>query len=183
MKAIKNIIIIVAVGIACLLNADTAQAQMSEYKFNQLFDQAFEYVVDGNHDQAVTILKRLNKADANHAQVSYLYALAKIKTTGASKATESLLENAVKNYDYFHQSGRVEDRSAPVKAWFYLARSYAVNNKYDKAIEAYRNYMSCVPMASIEHKRGIVGKIKMLKRQKLAASGGAVSTTLASKKP
>ena len=46
--------------------------------------------------------------------------------------------------------------------------------KMDAAIAAYRNYMTCIPHASLEHKRDVVQAIKRLKQRQLAlASVGA----------
>lgn len=183
MKTKTNIIIIVAVGIACLLDAGTSQAQMSDYKFKQKFDQAFQFVLEGQHEEAIPVFKQLLKADATHAQVQYLYAVSSIKANHASAFTTELLENAVKQCNHYHETGRVVDRTAPVKAWMYLALSYSAVYEYDKAIEAYRNYMSCIPLASLEHKRGIIASIKKLKRQKLADNSTGVESLLASQKP
>ena len=82
-------------------------------------------------------------------QVQYLYAVCEMKVNHANGNTTNLLENAVKVSSVYHQIGRVQDRTAPVKAWMYLAKSYAEMYDYDKAINAYKNYMSCIPMASL----------------------------------
>lgn len=179
MKTIKSIITIVAVGIACLLNAGTSRAQMSQYKFEQQFDIAFQYVLEGQHKNALPIFERLNKSDGDHAQVQYLYAVCEMKVNHANGNTTNLLENAVKVSSVYHQIGRVQDRTAPVKAWMYLAKSYAEMYDYDKAINAYKNYMSCIPMASLEHKRGVIASIKKLRRQKLADNSTGVTGLLA----
>ena len=170
MKTINNITIIVAVGIACLLDADTSRAQMSEYKFKQQFDIAFQLVLDGQHEEALPIFARLNKADVSHGQVQYLYAVSMMKADRVTNTTAVLLEKAAVVASLYHQVGRVEDKTAPVKVWMYLAKAYESSNAYDKAIDAYRNYMSSIPMASIEHKRGIVASIKKLREEKLAAN-------------
>ncbi|MCF8461431.1 MAG: hypothetical protein K9G46_11965, partial [Flavobacteriales bacterium] len=40
------------------------------------------------------------------------------------------------------------------------------------AIEAYRNYMSCVPLASLDHKMMVINRIKELKNAGFEATNG-----------
>jgi hypothetical protein len=88
--------------------------------------------------------------------------------------TVYVLEKASKNYNFQHQSGRVEDRTAPARAWFYLAEACSETQHKTAAIEAYRNYMSCVPLASMEHKTMVVNRIKELKNAGSVADNGGI---------
>jgi len=86
--------------------------------------------------------------------------------------TVYVLNKAAKNYNFQHQSGRVEDRTAPARVWFFLAEARSQMQHETAAIEAYRNYMSCVPMASIDHKTMVINRIKQLKNTGSEASNG-----------
>jgi len=181
MKTLR-IILAITTTLIVIVYAGKANAQMSEYKFKQQFDKAFEHTLNGEADKAYTILKMLHTADSNHAQVTYLLALNNIKLMGAGFESAEYLKAVVNQTSVYHQTGRVEDRTVPVKAWFYLAKSYENTNEYDKAINAFRNYMSCIQMASLEHKREIVHAIKELRTMKAGESYG-VGNELASQKP
>ncbi|MCB9192348.1 MAG: hypothetical protein H6603_01930 [Flavobacteriales bacterium] len=174
--ALTSTLIVIAI-------AGKANAQMSEYKFKQQFDKAFEYTLNGETEQAQTILQKLHNEDKGHCQVAYLLALNNIKLQGAGKKSASYLEQVVDRISVYHQVGRVEDRTAPVKAWFFLAQSYANTNQYDKAINAYRNYMSCIQLASLDHKREIVEAIKELRAKKLTTGDFGIGHELANQKP
>lgn len=172
MRTNKIISIIVTVVIA--LQISSAQAQMSQYKFNQLFDRAFAQIVEGDLEGAMPILDKLYEADPEHGQVSFLLGMCEAKTGNISLKTEQVLVASAAHYNYTHQRGRVEDRTAPAKVWFYLAEVRAELGHIDEAVNAYRNYMSCIPLASLEHKRDVVQEIKRLKQRQLAlASVGA----------
>jgi hypothetical protein len=181
MKTIR-LILAVAVTLMITIYVGTATAQMSQYKFKQQFDKAFEYTLNGEHQEASSILQRLHKEDENHGQVAYLLALNEIKLNGAGAKSASYLRKVIGKVSYYHQTGRVEDQSVPVKAWLYLAKSLANTNDLDEAVAAYRNYMSCIQLASIEHKREIVNAIKELKARRHVAAYG-IGNELASRKP
>lgn len=164
MRTIKIISILVLSGFIHL----KTQAQMSDYKFNQLFEQAFAQIVDGDLQRAIPMLTKLHLADPGHAQVAYLLGMCQVRSGSATPNTERMLELAAVRFDFYHQSGRVEDRTAPTKVWFYLAQVREQVGKSDAAIAAYRNYMTCIPHASLEHKRSVISEIKRLKNQQLA---------------
>jgi tetratricopeptide (TPR) repeat protein len=145
------------------------QAQMSDYKFNQLFEQAFAQIVDGDLQRAIPTLTKLHLADPEHAQVAYLLGMCQIRSGSVTSDTERMLESAAEHFDHYHQSGRVEDKTAPTKVWFYLAQAREQRGKMDAAVTAYRNYMSCIPQASLDHKRSVISEIKRLKNEQLAA--------------
>jgi tetratricopeptide (TPR) repeat protein len=183
MKAIKNILIAAIVAAAALAQPNVAEAQMSEYKFNQLFDQAFKLTLVEDYQQAFPIWKQLVRADQDHGQVLYFYSVCRTKTGGSTAQNTSALSRAVQKVDYYNQPGRVEDRSAPVKAWYHLAEAYAEREDFDAAVEAYRNYMSCIPLASIDHKREVIDKIKAAKENKKLVDLYGTVSLIANQKP
>lgn len=184
MKTLRNIIT-VAVSVAALFQTTTVNAQMSNYKFAQQFNRGFALIMEGEYERAESIFANLNEHDKAHGQVGYLLGMIQVKTGNVDANTVAVLENASKVYSYVHQRGRVEDKSSPAKSWFYLAKAYEDQAEYSKAIESYRNYMSCIQMASLDHKREIVSAIKKLREiqtEKPSAQNG-LSSELASRQP
>lgn len=157
--------------------ATSSNAQMSQYKFEQIYSIAFQELVSGNYAEAQSLFGMLNKSDSNHAQVQYLLALCRVNTNSQDQTTLGLLQKAAAHYDYYHQSGNVNDRTAPAKVWFLLGEMNAQFGKHAKAVEAYRNYMSCIPLASIEHKRDMILRIAD-SREQIAKVGVAKSASL-----
>ncbi|MCF8465105.1 MAG: hypothetical protein K9G41_09695 [Flavobacteriales bacterium] len=172
MKSIKNLAIVALVFTTGIIKTESAFAQMSDYKFEQLFEQAFELVLEGNHRQAIPMLTKLYDSDGNHGQVQYLLGMCRMNCGMVDAFTVHVLKKASRNYHFQHQSGRVEDRTAPARAWFYLAEACSKTELESAAIEAYRNYMSCIPLASIDHKSMIVARIKALKNAGIEATIG-----------
>lgn len=181
MKTLKNILFAVVV-IAASVQSSTVRAQMSNYRFNQLFNQGFSLVMEAEYEKAETVFARLHKQDETHGQVNYLLGFCKVKQNKFDQSAIQVLASAATTYSYSHQRGRVEDRTAPAKAWFYLAQANAATGNNIAAIEAYRNYMTCIQMASLDHKREIVLAIKKLKNAEADRAIG-VANELASKKP
>ncbi|MBP9150845.1 MAG: hypothetical protein KBF73_01040 [Flavobacteriales bacterium] len=182
MKTLKNIALVALVFTMGIINTETAAAQMSDYKFAQLFDQAFELVLEGNHRQAIPMLTKLYDSDGNHGQVQYLLGMCRMNCGMVDAFTVYVLEKAAKNYSFQHQHGRVEDHTAPARAWFYLAEACSKTQLEAAAIEAYRNYMSCVPLASLDHKTMVINRIKELKNAGSVTDNGG-SGILANLKP
>lgn len=152
-----------------LMNTTGVFAQMSPYKFAQTFNQAFANVVSADYEEALPQLEQLLQNEPEHAQVGYLLAICKRNLNADPSETLSLLRSAVKSYDYYHQHGNVDDRSVPAKAWFLLAEVYSDLGRHKESIDAYRDYMSCIPLASLEHKRSVIELIAA-QRQLLAAN-------------
>lgn len=162
MKAYISIVKGITVGVLIAIT-NTATAQMSQYKFEQIFRMAFQEMVSGNYEGAKPMFEVLNSSDPQHAQVQYLLALCQVNTGSQNRGTLELLQKAVSNYNYYHEHGNVNDRTAPAKAWYLLAELNAQFNRSDKAVEAYRNYISCIPLATKEHKRSVIDKIHELR--------------------
>lgn len=174
---LKGIAIVFSVAITT-----SSHAQMSQYKFDQIYSIAFQELVSGNYAEAESLFGMLNKADSDHAQVQYLLALCQVNTNSQDVTTLNLLQKAAAHYDYYHQSGDVNDRSAPPKVWFLLGAMNAQFGKHAKAVEAYRNYMSCIPLASLEHKRDVILRIAD-SREQIAKVGIEGVSILANLKP
>lgn len=177
MKTLKTILFISTV--AAVMNISTASAQMSPYKFKQQFDIAFAKIVEGNYSEAIPVLEKLHKNDNEHGQVAFLLGMCEVKTNAVTEETVNVLRTASKYFDQFHQRGLVDDRTAPAKVWNYLAKALADQNETKEAITAYRNYMSCIPLASLDHKRDVMYAIRSLKNQLENPNGVMNSRSLA----
>lgn len=178
MKTINHIIHIIL--ISTVFGTTATQAQMSPYKFNQQFDIAFEHLLEGNTKSAADIFQKLHAEDSEHGQVAFLLGLCQFRNGEVTERTFQSLKTACTKYDYYHQRGLANDRTVPASAWLYLAKVSAELGEKQTAINAYRNYMSCIPMASTEHKREVMYAIKALKQK---PSGEGTGSVLASMKP
>lgn len=162
MKAIYIIITTCLIG---AVSVESAQGQMSQYKFNQVFQQAFTQVLVGEYEEAIPVLEKLNTNDPSHAQVAFFLGMSYLKSGENAGAAVEVLEKAIVKCSPYHQLGRVEDKSAPCKTWFFLAEAYAKSGQLSKAVEAYREYMSTIPFATLDSKREIIAKIQSVKKQ------------------
>ncbi|MBI1287788.1 MAG: tetratricopeptide repeat protein [Flavobacteriales bacterium] len=176
METIKNNFKMVA-AFALLVLTTEAYAQMSPYKFAQTFNQAFANVVAADYEEALPLLEQLHQSDPEHAQVGYLLAICRHNLKMEAGGTLPLLLSASKSYNYYHEHGNVNDRSVPAKAWFLLAEVYSELGRHKESIDAYRDYMSCIPLASLEHKRSVIQLIAV-QRQLLAANGSKTRGSL-----
>lgn len=179
MKTLKTISIVIA---TCMFQITASKAQMSQYKFEQLFNEAFSNILETNYEEAIPMLEKLHEADPDHAQVGYFLGMCQVKSQDVTESTVEILRKASAKYDYFQQIGRVEDRTSPANVWFYLAKVYSQQHRFDEAIVAYRTYMSCIPMASIEKKRNVIDAIAEARKQKARWESGS-NSLLASQRP
>jgi len=141
MKTISSILKS-TVTILTMMFGLNVQAQMSDYKFEQQFNKAFELVVTGEIDQAIPLLETLRRADRSHHQVNYLLGMCYVRTGQHLNVSEMLLTIASNNTDQHSQLGMVENRTAPVRTWYYLAEVQFKLGHFRESRDAYRTYMS-----------------------------------------
>lgn len=126
----------------CIVSGLDVQAQMSDYKFEQQFNKAFEFVVIGDIDQAIPLLETLRRSDKSHHQVNYLLGMCYVRTGQHLNVSEMLLTFASNNTDQNSQLGVVECRTAPARVWYYLAEVQFKLGHYRESRDAFRTYMS-----------------------------------------
>ncbi len=184
MKTIVKLFAVLTVGMVGLGASSSAQTQVNQYKFNQLFNQAFSNILAVDYERALPILNRLHQSDESHAQVSYLLAMCYLETEQELTKAVQLLESSLERYDAYHQFGRVEDRTAPFKAWGLLAEAYMKTGRYREAVVTYRTYISTIPWVSIEQKQQIIARIDEAQYQeKYGTATIALVTNLLNEKP
>jgi tetratricopeptide (TPR) repeat protein len=130
------------------LQSNQAVGQISDYKFAQLFNRGFEFILNEDYDRAETIFVELNKLNQAHGQVGYLLGMCQVMNESADESTIEVLELASKYFSDSHQRGRVEDRSAPPSVWYYLAKAYESKGMFKEALDTYRIYTNCARLGS-----------------------------------
>lgn len=159
----RKIAYILSFSFIIILQSPIALAQISQYKFAQLFDVGFQYVLEEDYGRAEFIFRGLNKSDTEHGQVSYLLGMCQVINETADQNTIQALESASRLYNDLHQRGRVEDRTSPSVVWFYLAKAYESQGMLKEALSAYRTYTSCARIGStnlIQESSAAISRLK-----------------------
>ncbi|MBX7182390.1 MAG: hypothetical protein K1X82_09780, partial [Bacteroidia bacterium] len=124
----------------------SSQAQLSEAKFKEIFGKADGAVYDGNFPAALPLLEELYESDSTNSHVCYLLGVTYLNTFGKRDKAMDMLEKAINNVKIDHRDGDSKDRTAPGLAYYYLAKAYHLNYKFDEAVTNYFNYRSFISM-------------------------------------
>lgn len=147
MKWCKRILAL-GVILSVTLQSNQVVGQISDYKFAQLFNRGFEFILKEDYRSAETIFEELNKLNQGHGQVGYLLGMCQVMNESVDESTIEVLESASKLFCDSHQRGRVEDSSAPPTVWYYLAKAYESSGLFKEALDTYRIYTNCARLGS-----------------------------------
>jgi outer membrane protein OmpA-like peptidoglycan-associated protein len=123
-----------------------SKAQLTEAKFKEVFGKADGAVYDGNYSAALPLLEELYDSDSTNSHVCYLLGVTYLNTFGKRPLAVAMLEKAIGNVKLDHRDGDAKDKTAPGLAYYYLAKAYHLNYKFEDAITNYFNYRSFISM-------------------------------------
>lgn len=140
----KPSILLIIIVIMCGVPKLSAQ-QKSPQSLKDIYLDAEYFFVNEEYEEALfsynTILKR---GYSNNANINYRVGQCYLNVPGSKHLATAYLEKAVKNVSDKYVEGSLHEVKAPLEAWFYLGNAYRINNRLDKAIEAYEKYKSLI---------------------------------------
>lgn len=143
-----------------LLMMTTAQAQMSDHRFNRMFDEAFGELMAGDLTTAQGSFEHLHRHRPENSHVSYLLALTLVQQGRDHERAVTLLGNASGHFSPEHRHGNPEATSVPGNVFLLLGDALHATGQHDKAVNAYRTYMTTISMASIHRKSEVIQRIR-----------------------
>jgi len=136
-----------------------ASAGQNPREIKHLFRDAEYYYLMEEYERAIVSYDKLLALDPENSNVHYLAGYCYLNAIDNKAQAIQHLERAVQNVTKDYREGSYKEIRAPILAWFMLGRAYHINNEFDKAIEAYREYrgmLDFVQFAEIEYvKRNI----------------------------
>jgi outer membrane protein OmpA-like peptidoglycan-associated protein len=108
--------------------------------FKQNFLEAEYFLMTEEYTPALRIYENLLSTDPDNANLNFLCGFCTLKTGGDIRRVILLFEKAAERADASYKEGSYKETNAPMDALFLLARSYHINNQFDRAIETYSEY-------------------------------------------
>jgi tetratricopeptide (TPR) repeat protein len=129
------------VGMLILLHAITVAGQ-SKTELREIFSSAEGDILFEDYAEALPKYLNLLQYYPENYNIYYRIGQCYINTPGEKEKAIPYLETAVSNINTGYKEGKIKENGAPYDAFYYLANAYRINNKLDKAIETYEQFMS-----------------------------------------
>lgn len=124
----------------CLL-AGAVMAQNREAEFKEVYPNASKLFDNEEYTEALNFLLGLHKLSPRNANINYLIGRCYLNIPGYKEKAVPYLEVAAASTTEKYKD-QYKETNAPLDAFFYLGRAYHLNLDFDKAITAYRQYLS-----------------------------------------
>jgi tetratricopeptide (TPR) repeat protein len=124
----------------CLL-AGAVMAQNREAEFKEVYPNASKLFDNEEYTEALNFLLGLHKLSPRNANINYLIGRCYLNLPGYKEKAVPYLEVAAASTTEKYKD-QYKETNAPLDAFFYLGRAYHLNLDFDKAITAYRQYLS-----------------------------------------
>jgi tetratricopeptide (TPR) repeat protein len=112
-----------------------------EAEFKKIYPIATNQIAQGQTQQALKNLLVLSELSPRNANVNYKLGVAYLGISGEKQKAVPFLEKAAASTSASYKDN-FKETNAPLDANFYLGRAYHLNLEFDKAISAYKHYLS-----------------------------------------
>lgn len=156
----------------------TVHAQVDrEAEFKKIYPLAEKQLNDGQTQQALKNLQILFELSPRNANINYKIGTAYLSINGEKQKAVPYLERAAASTSDKYKSGYKEN-NAPMDALFHLGRAYHLNLEFDKAITAYKQYVSKGNLWDEEEKLMIKRLIQNCQNAKLIVESPLSATSV-----
>lgn len=127
-----------------LLNSLILSQEKEQINAKRYFNEAHRYILFKNYSAALTPLLKISENDADNANVNYLIGLCYLYSDFDKDKAPDYFKKTLKDTIYDYKRGDFNQRKAPTCTYYYLAKAYHLNYKFDEAIkmfEIYRNIL------------------------------------------
>lgn len=138
-----------------MLHSSGSQSQpfnMSQYKFNLLFENAFELMLTGEWDKALPVFITLYQNDTTNSNLCYLTGFCLYKMRREPAAAVQLFEKASLSVNPRYVRGVSHERKAPISTFFYLGELQYLAGDYQDALTSYLRYLAWLPGSQLHAK-------------------------------
>jgi hypothetical protein len=148
MKVLYTLFVLFSFCYTNLLSQQFTNGQIDDLINNASEDELVEVNtilnLEGSYNQAKKVAGKLLEFQPESANYNYRLGYAMLNSSVDFNKSKAYLEKAVvdvaKNYDMISR----KEKSAPLDAYFYMGKSYHLNNEIDKAKEYYSKYIDAV---------------------------------------
>jgi tetratricopeptide (TPR) repeat protein len=104
------------------------------------FIESEYFLMNEDYNDALQGYLELYEKLPENANLAYCIGVCYLNIPGMKNLSVSYLEAAARNISATHREGSLAETAAPYEALFYLATSYRVNYRFDKAREIFQKY-------------------------------------------
>lgn len=110
--------------------------------FKAIYEEAEQFLLDENYSSALPLYLKLNEMKSGNADINFKIGFCYLNSSTYKTKAIPYLEEATKNITANYSESKIKVESAPVSAFYYLAKAYHLNYDWDKAIENYEKYIA-----------------------------------------
>jgi len=110
--------------------------------FKAIYDEAEQYLLDENYSSALPLYLKLNEMKSGNADINFKIGFCYLNSSTYKTKAIPYLEEATKNITSNYSESKIKVESAPISAFYYLAKAYHLNYEWDKAIATYEKYIA-----------------------------------------
>ncbi len=114
----------------------------SQKSVKKLFVEAESDMMYEDYTNALPLYLKILDENYNNANIQYSIGLCYINLEGQKTKAIEYLEEAGKDISQDYREGSYKEVHAPPEAFFYLGKAYRINYDLDKAIEAFKKYLT-----------------------------------------
>jgi len=118
-------------------------------KIKQLFGDAEKHLLYEEYELALPLYMDLINENWENANVDFSIGICYLNISGQEKLATPYLEKASQNTTSNFREGNYKEEKAPEETWFYLAKSYRLQNDFQKAIDAYKKFKSTLSVSDV----------------------------------
>jgi len=111
-------------------------------KIKEYFIEAEYYLLYEDYLEALPFYLKIDNSSYTNANIKYRIGMCYLYSDLEKHKSITYLENASKNITREYNEGSFRETKAPEAAHYFLAKAYRINNKLDKAIEAYEKFIN-----------------------------------------
>ncbi|MBN1599600.1 MAG: OmpA family protein [Bacteroidales bacterium] len=140
----KSIILVLAlfsVYFSALSQRSESEIALKEYFIDAEFFLAQEFYIDALNDY----LQVSRRGYEDNANINYRIGICYLNILGQKDKAIEYFEKARASVSLKYRESSLGEKRAPIDLYLYLGNAYRVNNKLDKAIDAYNTYKSLLP--------------------------------------
>lgn len=106
-----------------------------------IYAEAEQYFVDENYSAALPLYLKVDSLQKGNADINFKIGFCYLNSSTYKTKAIPYLEEAIKNVSEKYTGGNLKEITAPVSAYYYLAKAYHLNYEWDKAIATYQKYI------------------------------------------
>ncbi|NSW95439.1 MAG: PD40 domain-containing protein, partial [Bacteroidales bacterium] len=131
-------VLTISIQLLFLLMTPLAVFSQSNAEKRKIFTQAETYFLYEEYELANPLYLLLETAD--NMNIKYKIGTCYLNIPGEKEKAIPYLEQAVRNASYESKTASLNEKRAPLDAYFFLGKAYLVNNQVDKALKTFTTF-------------------------------------------